>query len=212
MRMLAPCVVAADSHVRGSWLSYKNDEVNRINAQNAAIKDQLQAQQLQAKQQQALVEQGKQIMSAENKGKASMLDNGPAVAAGGGAEARLPTMARREVAAHQGEANCVSFSFNGARFCTGGADNRVKVWDTRSATVVTQLSGSTGACTVGVIRLWLTFSSAASIMSANFSTNDAFIVGAACDNTARVWDLNMGRQKHALTGNRPMLVVRVTLY
>ncbi len=129
-----------------SWLNYKNDEVNRINSQNAAIKDQLHAQQQQAKQQQALVEQGKQIMSAENKGKATILDNGPALSAGGGATARLPTMARREVVAHQGEANCVAFSFNGARFCTGGADNRVKVWDTRSATVVTQLSGSTGSC------------------------------------------------------------------
>ena len=47
-------------------------------------------------------------------------------------QVKLPTMSRREFVAHQGEANCVSYSSSGSKLCTGGADMRIKIWDSRS--------------------------------------------------------------------------------
>lgn len=160
------------------WLNYKNEEVERLNQANIYDKERKAREQ---EKQAALQAEGKAIM--QNKAKVGMLD------AAGGAEGsyvsvRLPTMARREFVAHQGEANCVSYSTSGNRFCTGGADMRIKIWDSRTGAVAGQLSGSVG-----------------SVMSATWSMNEQFILGAACDNVARVWDVQLGRIKHTFTGH-----------
>jgi len=97
---------------------------------------------------------------------------------------KLPSMARKDYVGHQGEANCVAYSASGSKFCTGGADMRVKIWDARSGSLLSQLSGSMG-----------------SVMSARWSPNEAFLLGCACDNIARVWDLGVGRLKHTFTGH-----------
>jgi WD40 repeat protein len=34
-----------------------------------------------------------------------------------------------------GEANCASFSSSGSKLCTGGADMRIKIWDSRTGFV-----------------------------------------------------------------------------
>merc|ERR1711916_70000 len=38
-------------------------------------------------------------------------------------------------------------------------------------------------------------------MSARWSLNEQMILGAACDNSARVWDVQLGRLRHTLTGH-----------
>jgi autophagy-related protein 16 len=163
------------------WINYKNEEVERLNQQNALLKEQKAAQQSKASVE--LMGQAKAVM--DNKVKTSMLDG--ASAAGGGegfVNVKLPSMARKDYVGHQGEANCVAYSPSGAKFCTGGADMRIKIWDARSGSLLSQLSGSVG-----------------SVMSARWSPNEAFILGCACDNIARVWDLGVGRLKHTFTGH-----------
>jgi hypothetical protein len=81
------------------WLSYKNDEVNRLNEQNNVIKEQLMQQQAKEK---AITQQAKQIMHPDNRQAPTILDSGPSGLVGYGAESRLPAVARREVVAHQG--------------------------------------------------------------------------------------------------------------
>ena len=69
----------------------------------------------------------------------------PGSASGGGyVDVRLPTHARKEFVAHQGEANCVAYTAQGHRFATAGADMRIKIWEARSGSLQTQLSGSVG--------------------------------------------------------------------
>lgn len=165
------------------WLTYKNDEINRLNEVNRLSEQQQHEKLLKAKQAEALLDKGREIMAPENRTAPTLLDRGDAAPGLYGVAARLPSAARRETVAHQGEANCVAFNPSGSKFCTGGADNRVKVWDARSLTVTTQLAGSTG-----------------SIMGVYFSSNDSYVVGSGCDNIARVWDLGLGRLKHTLTG------------
>ena len=40
-----------------------------------------------------------------------------------------------------------------------------------------------------------------SVMDARWSSNEAYLLGCACDNIARVWDVGVGRLKHTLTGH-----------
>ena len=162
------------------WLHFKNQEAEQLNKQNTILTEQVQVQK--AKEKEELMGQAKSIMDPEKKSSPSLLDGGGAI--GSFVAVKLPTHARKEISAHQGEANCVSFSSSGEKFCTGGADTRIKLWDSRSGSLLTQLSGSVG-----------------SVMSATWSINEQYILGCACDNSARVWDVHMGRLKHTLTGH-----------
>jgi autophagy-related protein 16 len=160
------------------WLSYKNLEAESMNQKNQLVEHQKEAEQKRAEE---LKEKGRQIM--ENKGKTSMLDSASGTM-GAFVTVKLPSRARKEFTAHQGEANCVAFAQSGTKFCTGGADMRIKVWDARTGGLLSQLSGSVG-----------------SVMDAKWSANELYVLGAACDNIARVWDINLGRLKHTLTGH-----------
>lgn len=102
------------------WLTYKNEEVERLNLANNFEKEKKAAQK---EKTEFLQEQGRAIM--EKKVGESILDSGRSQTAL--VSVRLPNLARKDFTAHQGEANCISFCNSGAKFCTGGADMRIKV-------------------------------------------------------------------------------------
>ncbi len=158
------------------WINYKNEEVERLNTQNALLKEQRASQQSKASEE--LANKGRAVMDVKTK--TSMLDGGSE----GVVVVKLPSLARKDFVGHQGEANCVAYSTSGSKICTGGADMRIKIWDARTGSLLSQLSGSLG-----------------SVMSARWSPNEAYLLGCACDNVARVWDIALGRLKHTFTGH-----------
>ena len=95
------------------WLTYKNDEINRLNEVNRLSEKQAAEKLQKLKAQEELADKGRAIMSPENRVDPGMLDSVPGAGFGLGAEARLPSAVRRELSAHQGGLERENFSSRG---------------------------------------------------------------------------------------------------
>eukprot|EP01116_Phalansterium_solitarium_P025463 TRINITY_DN9757_c0_g1_i1.p1 TRINITY_DN9757_c0_g1~~TRINITY_DN9757_c0_g1_i1.p1 ORF type:complete len:561 (-),score=192.15 TRINITY_DN9757_c0_g1_i1:228-1910(-) len=101
----------------------------------------------------------------------------------------VPKVVKKIIEAHKGDCNSIAYSARGSMLASGGNDNVIRVWETRSCTLKATLNGSTQ-----------------SVMCVAFSHDDENIVGASNDNAARLWNLSSGRIKTALTGHQAKVV------
>jgi hypothetical protein len=79
---------------------------------------------------------------------------------------------------HIGPVYSVALSPDGRRVVSGGADNTVRVWDTRTGKEIKRLEGHTG-------RVW----------GVAFSPDGRQVASGSFDGTVRVWDVATGREK-----------------
>ncbi|KAM3966992.1 autophagy-related 16 [Aphomia sociella] len=98
----------------------------------------------------------------------------------------LPTKVGLKFDAHDGEVNAVKWSPTDRIVATGGADRKVKLWDV-SKTVIESKGTLVG--------------SNAAVMSVDFDSTGAYIVGASNDFASRVWTVADQRLRHTLTGH-----------
>ncbi|XP_049870663.1 autophagy-related protein 16-1 isoform X2 [Pectinophora gossypiella] len=98
----------------------------------------------------------------------------------------LPTKVASRFDAHDGEVNAVKWSPTDSMVATGGADRKVKLWDVSKGMVENKgtLVGSN-----------------AGVMSVDFDSTGAYIVGASNDFASRVWTVADQRLRHTLTGH-----------
>ncbi|CAH2040520.1 unnamed protein product, partial [Iphiclides podalirius] len=87
--------------------------------------------------------------------------------------ATLPTKVALRFDAHEGEVNAVKWSPTDRIVATGGADRKVKLWDVSKIGTVESRGALVG--------------SNAGVMSVDFDSTGAFIVGASNDFASRVW-------------------------
>ncbi|PVD18631.1 hypothetical protein C0Q70_21181 [Pomacea canaliculata] len=100
--------------------------------------------------------------------------------------ATVPSRALCKFDAHDGEVNAVQWGPSGRIFATGGADRKIKLWETISGTCNNR----------GVLT-----GSNAGIMSVEFDDEENLILGASNDFASRVWSLADQRLRHTLTGH-----------
>ncbi|KAJ8719016.1 hypothetical protein PYW07_016572 [Mythimna separata] len=98
----------------------------------------------------------------------------------------LPSKAALRFDAHDGEVNAVKWSPTDRLVATGGADRKVKLWDV--AKCVVEIKGTLVGSNAGV-------------MSVDFDSTGAYIVGASNDFASRVWTVADQRLRHTLTGH-----------
>ncbi|XP_025079810.1 autophagy-related protein 16-1-like [Pomacea canaliculata] len=130
--------------------------------------------------------------------------------------ATVPSRALCKFDAHDGEVNAVQWGPSGRIFATGGADRKIKLWETISDSLLHQLSehaltdtsddllvhnsvchDDIGTCNNrGVLT-----GSNAGIMSVEFDDEENLILGASNDFASRVWSLADQRLRHTLTGH-----------
>lgn len=98
----------------------------------------------------------------------------------------LPTKVALRFDAHDGEVYAVKWSPTDRLVATGGADRKVKLWDVSKSIVESKgtLVGSN-----------------AGVMSVDFDSTGAYLVGASNDFASRVWTVADQRLRHTLTGH-----------
>lgn len=90
----------------------------------------------------------------------------------------------RVLTGHAGPVYAVALSPDGRRALSGGADNVVRLWDTRTGKEIRRFSGHTG-------RVW----------SVAFAPDGRRAASAGFDKTIRLWDLATGREIRQFTGH-----------
>ncbi len=80
--------------------------------------------------------------------------------------------------------DCVTFSPDGRRLATGGADNTVRIWDAETARPLVDLVGHTGPVT-----------------NVAFSPDGRRLATASADTTVRLWNVDTGRLLATLRGH-----------
>ncbi|XP_063827416.1 autophagy-related protein 16-1 isoform X2 [Ostrinia nubilalis] len=99
----------------------------------------------------------------------------------------LPTKVALRFDAHDGEVNAVKWSPTDRMVATGGTDRKVKLWDVSKLGLVENKGTLVG--------------SNKGVMSVDFDSSGAYIVGASNDFASRVWSVGDQRQRHTLTGH-----------
>jgi WD40 repeat protein len=79
---------------------------------------------------------------------------------------------------HVGPVYAVAISPDGRKVASGGADNTVRIWDTRTGKEIKRFEGHTG-------RVW----------TVAFSPDGRHVASGSFDGTVRLWDVVTGRQK-----------------
>ncbi|XP_026330407.1 autophagy-related protein 16-1 isoform X2 [Hyposmocoma kahamanoa] len=98
----------------------------------------------------------------------------------------LPTKVAVRFDAHDGEVYAVKWSPTDRIVATGGADRKLKLWD---------------VCKSSVESKGTLVGSNAGVMSVDFDSTGAYIVGASNDFASRVWTVGDQRMRHTLTGH-----------
>ncbi|CAO3697135.1 unnamed protein product [Rhizopus microsporus] len=96
----------------------------------------------------------------------------------------LPTKVYKKINAHDDDIHCIAASSKGALFATGGADRKIRLYDTRSGHMIQALGGALQTIT-----------------SVSFNSTDEMILGSCTDNATRIWSLATHRLRHTLTGH-----------
>ncbi|CEG65457.1 hypothetical protein RMATCC62417_02245 [Rhizopus microsporus] len=96
----------------------------------------------------------------------------------------LPSKVYKKINAHDDDIHCIAASSKGALFATGGADRKIRLYDTRSGHMIQALGGALQTIT-----------------SVSFNSTDEMILGSCTDNATRIWSLSTHRLRHTLTGH-----------
>ena len=99
-------------------------------------------------------------------------------------QCQLPQRIQYTIQAHEPECYHTAMGYDAGYIVTGGADKRVKVFETRSGALKYNLTGCVQ-----------------SVMCVDVSSGDELVLGASNDHSVRVWNLKTGRSKLTLTGH-----------
>ncbi|XP_057420801.1 autophagy-related protein 16-like [Lotus japonicus] len=100
-------------------------------------------------------------------------------------DSNIPSTCKFRLNAHEGGCASILFEFNSSRLITGGQDQSVKVWDTNTGSVCSNLHGCIG-----------------SVLDLTITHDNRSVIAASSSNNLYVWDLNSGRVRHTLTGHK----------
>ncbi|KAJ1391922.1 WD40/YVTN repeat-like-containing domain superfamily [Sesbania bispinosa] len=99
-------------------------------------------------------------------------------------ESNTPSTCKYRLHAHEGGCASILFEYNSSKLITGGQDRSVKVWDTNTGSVSSNLHGCLG-----------------SVLDLTITHDNRSVIAASSSNNLYVWDLNSGRVRHTLTGH-----------
>ncbi|KAK9113578.1 hypothetical protein Syun_020375 [Stephania yunnanensis] len=100
-------------------------------------------------------------------------------------ETTIPTACKHKIPAHEGGCGSILFERNSDKLISGGQDRTVKIWNSKTGTLLNTLYGCVGT----VLDLAITH-------------DNRSIVAASSSNNLFVWDVGSGRVHHTLTGHR----------
>ncbi|CAJ2644490.1 protein tipD-like [Trifolium pratense] len=99
-------------------------------------------------------------------------------------ESNIPSTCKHRLQAHEGGCASILFQCNSNKLITGGQDRTVKVWDTDSGSLISNLYGCLG-----------------SVLDLTITNDNRSVIAASSSNNLYVWDVNSGRVHHTLTGH-----------
>ncbi|XP_061351267.1 autophagy-related protein 16-like [Gastrolobium bilobum] len=99
-------------------------------------------------------------------------------------ESTIPSTCKYRLNAHEGGCASILFEYNSSKLVTGGQDRSVRVWDTNTGSLSTNLYGCLG-----------------SILDLTITHDNRSVIAASSSNNLYMWDLNSGRVRHTLTGH-----------
>ncbi|KAK7281987.1 hypothetical protein RIF29_10418 [Crotalaria pallida] len=99
-------------------------------------------------------------------------------------ESTIPSTCKYRVQAHEGGCASILFEHNSSKLITGGQDRSVKLWDTNTGSLSSNLHGCLG-----------------SVLDLAITHDNQSVIAASSSNNLYVWDLNSGRVHHTLTGH-----------
>lgn len=95
-----------------------------------------------------------------------------------------PSTCKFRLQAHEGGCASALFVYNSSKLITGGHDRSVKVWDTNTGSLSSNLYGCLG-----------------SVLDLAVTHDNQSIIAASSSNNLYAWDFNSGRVRHTLTGH-----------
>ncbi|KAI1311954.1 hypothetical protein EDD11_003234 [Mortierella claussenii] len=160
------------------WLKMKNEEAERMNAANVFLEN----------EQQETTSLSQPMQSPPStRSLRSMGPDSPTQSNWRGQSAIfsiIPQISSRKITSHDSEVNTIAMSNGGSMFATGSNDKKIKVWDVKTGSLKSTLTGCLQA-----------------VMCVSFNATDELLLGASNDNAARLWHLGTGRPRHTLTGH-----------
>ncbi|KAI4343673.1 hypothetical protein L6164_010994 [Bauhinia variegata] len=99
-------------------------------------------------------------------------------------ESTIPSACKYRLNAHEGGCASILFEYNSGKLITGGQDRSVKVWDTNTGALSSNLYGCLG-----------------SVLDLTITHDNRSVIAASSSNNLFVWDVNSGRVRHTLTGH-----------
>lgn len=99
-------------------------------------------------------------------------------------DAIIPSTCKYRLQAHDGGCASILFEYNSAKLYTGGQDQSVKVWDTNTGSLSSNLRGCLG-----------------SVLDLTITHDNQTVIAASSSNNLFAWDVNSGRVRHTLTGH-----------
>ncbi|KAL5076467.1 hypothetical protein RYX36_015451 [Vicia faba] len=100
-------------------------------------------------------------------------------------QSNIPSTCKHRLQAHEGGCASILFENNSNKLITGGQDRTVKVWDTDSGSLISNLYGCLG-----------------SVLDLAITNDNQSVIAASSSNNLYAWDLNSGRVHHTLTGHK----------
>ncbi|CAK8566692.1 unnamed protein product [Lathyrus sativus] len=99
-------------------------------------------------------------------------------------QSNIPSTCKHRLQAHEGGCASILFENNSNKLITGGQDRTVKVWDTDSGSLISNLYGCLG-----------------SVLDLTITNDNRSVIAASSSNNLYAWDLSSGRVHHTLTGH-----------
>lgn len=99
-------------------------------------------------------------------------------------QSNIPSTCKHRLQAHEGGCASILFENNSNKLITGGQDRTVKVWDTDSGSLISNLYGCLG-----------------SVLDLAITNDNRSVIAASSSNNLYAWDLSSGRVHHTLTGH-----------
>ncbi|KAE9602665.1 putative transcription factor WD40-like family [Lupinus albus] len=153
------------------WMLEKMKDAERLNEANALYEDMIQRLRASGLEQLAK-QQVDGIVRRSEEGAEFFL------------ESNIPSMCKYRLNAHEGGCAAIFFEYNSSKLITGGQDRSVKVWDTNTGTLSSNLRGCLG-----------------SVLDLIITHDNRSVIAASSSNNLYVWDLSSGRVRHSLTGH-----------
>ncbi|WOL01353.1 hypothetical protein Cni_G10069 [Canna indica] len=153
------------------WMLEKMNSAERLNEVNAMYEDMM--QQLRVSSIEQLARQ--QVDGVVRQREAGYVDH---------VESTIPSSCKHSIHAHEGGCGSILFQHNLDKLVSGGQDRTVKIWDTKSGTLISTLHGCLG-----------------SVLDLAITHDNRSIIAASSSNNLYVWETTSGRVRHTLTGH-----------